>query len=97
MTATGGEGLQATLGGVDLQEGSNDEEIGGKDKHGRSDDVGGKYEIQHSLVAFLHITGQLDKGVGGGSQKKSSMTLFLQKLKVNVSLVMMDEFTKPLK
>ena len=62
MKATGGEGLQAALGGADLQEGSNDEEIGGKDKHGRSDDVGSKYEIQHSLVAFLHITGQLDKG-----------------------------------
>lgn len=83
------------MGGAELQDGSNDEKTEGKDKHSGSDDVGGKYEIQHSLVAFLHITGQLDKG--DRSQKKSSMTLFPQKLKVNVSLVTMVEFTKPLK
>ena len=49
---------------MDLQDGSNDEEIGGKDKHGGIDDVGGKYEIQDNLVAFVHITGQLDGGGG---------------------------------
>ena len=64
MRTTAGEGLRAALGGVGLQGGSNDEEIGGKDKHGGIDDAGGKYEIQDNLVAFVHITGQLDKGRG---------------------------------
>ena len=64
MRTTAGEGLRAALGGVDLQDGSNDEEIGGKDKHGGIDGVGGKYEIQDNLVAFVHITGQIDKGGG---------------------------------
>ena len=81
------------LGEADLQEGSEDEEIGGKGKYGGGDDIRDKQEIEHSLVAFLHITGRFDKG--GRSQKKSSMTSFQQKFKVNVLLVTMVEFTKP--
>ena len=50
------------MGRANLQDGSNDEEIGSKNKHGGSDDIGGKYEIEHSLITFLHITSQLDKG-----------------------------------
>ncbi|XP_008562478.1 PREDICTED: olfactory receptor 1013-like, partial [Galeopterus variegatus] len=37
---TSGEGLEAALGGADLQDGDNDEEVGGKDKSGGSDDIG---------------------------------------------------------
>ena len=69
MRTTAGEGLRAALGGVDLQDGSNDEEIGGKDKHGGIDGVGGKYEIQDNLVAFVHITGQLDGGGVAGHRR----------------------------
>lgn len=49
MRATSGEGHEEAIGGVDLQDGSNDEQVGDKHKHGGNDDTGGKYEIQHSL------------------------------------------------
>lgn len=62
MRGTSGEGLEATLGGADPQDGSDNEEVGGKNKRSRSNDVRGKYKIEHNLVAFLHITSQLYEG-----------------------------------
>lgn len=94
VRATSGEGLEAALGGVDLWDGSNDEKVGGKNKHDESDDIGDKYKIEYSLVAILHITGKLSKG--NRSRKKSSMIFLPQKLRVNVLLVMITELIKPL-
>ena len=58
----GGEGFEAALGGADPQDGSDDEEVGGQDEHGRGDDIGGQEEVEHVLVGVFHITCQLDQG-----------------------------------
>lgn len=55
----GGEGFEAALGGADPQDGSDDEEVGGQDEHGRGDDIGGQEEVHQSLVTFLPATSQL--------------------------------------
>lgn len=61
MRGTSGEGLEATLSTADPQDSSDDEEVGGENKHDGSNDIRGKYKIEHNLVAFLHVTGQLYK------------------------------------
>ena len=61
MGTTCREGLEAALSGADLQNGYNDEEVGGQNKHSGSDDIRSQYEIEHSLVALFHITCQLHK------------------------------------
>lgn len=62
VRATSGEGLEAALGGVDLWDGSNDEKVGGKNKHDESDDIGGKYKIQPgSYTSYYRQTFQREQ------------------------------------
>ena len=58
----GGEGFEAALGRADSQDGSDDEDVGGQDEHGRGDDIGGQEEVHQSLVTFLPATSQLHQG-----------------------------------
>jgi hypothetical protein len=90
---TCGEGLEVTLGGAHPQNGGDNEEVGGQDEHNGGDDIRSEEEIHQSLVALFPSTGQFYQG--NQSQKKSSMTLSLQKSKVEVFLVMMEELIKP--
>ena len=55
----GGEGFEAALGGADLQDSCDDEEVGSYYKYNGGDDIGSQDEVEHSLVAILSSTSQL--------------------------------------
>jgi hypothetical protein len=78
-----GKGLEVALGGANPQDGGDNKEIGSQDEHNGGDDIGSQEEEQASFTR------------GRISQKKSSITLSLQKFKEKVSLVMITELIKP--